>query len=90
MFAFANSGVELTGVGLDTLSESVPLGIGLGLLLGKPIGVLAASWIVIKLAGVELPGGTTWGSMIGVAVLTGIGFMMSLLIGTLAFPFHLT
>jgi NhaA family Na+:H+ antiporter len=86
VFAFANSGVELTGVGLDTLSESVPVGIGLGLLLGKPIGVLAASWIVVKLAGAELPAGATWGSMVGVAVLTGIGFTMSLLIGTLAFP----
>jgi NhaA family Na+:H+ antiporter len=86
VFAFANSGVELTGVGLDTLTESVPLGIGLGLLLGKPIGVLAASWIVIKFSRAELPRGAGWGPMIGVGVLTGIGFTMSLLIGTLAFP----
>ena len=86
VFAFANSGVELAGVSLDTLTESVPLGIGLGLLIGKPIGVLAASWIVIKWMDAELPRGATWGSMVGVAVLTGIGFTMSLLIGTLAFP----
>jgi NhaA family Na+:H+ antiporter len=85
MFAFANAGVPLAGLSLATLMEPVPLGIFLGLALGKPLGVLSFSWVLIRLRLAEIPGGVNWGAFLGVAILCGIGFTMSLFIGSLAF-----
>jgi len=85
VFAFANAGVSLAGVGLDTLLQPVTLGIAGGLFLGKQIGVLGVAAIGAVLGILKLPQGATWPQMYGVALLTGIGFTMSLFIGTLAF-----
>ena len=85
MFAFANAGVSLQGVTLGTLAQSVPLGIAGGLLLGKAIGVFGASWLLIRLGGARLPTQASWSQFWGVCVLCGVGFTMSLFIGTLAF-----
>lgn len=85
LFAFANAGVPLAGVGFDTLVEPVPLGIAAGLLAGKPVGVLLASWLAVRLGLARLPEGADWGAMAGAAVLCGIGFTMSLFIAGLAF-----
>lgn len=85
VFAFANAGVSLAGVSLASLAQSVPLGIIAGLVLGKALGVFGASWLVIRLGGAQLPSGATWAQFFGVAVLCGIGFTMSLFIGSLAF-----
>ena len=84
IFAFANAGVNLDGVSLATLTQGVPLGIALGLVAGKAIGVFGASWLLIRL-GSALPVGATWRQFFGVCVLCGIGFTMSLFIGGLAF-----
>ena len=85
MFAFANAGVSLQGVTLATLSDSVPLGIAAGLVLGKAVGVFGASWLLIRLAGANLPADASLGQFLGVCVLCGVGFTMSLFIGGLAF-----
>ena len=89
VFAFANAGVPLFGpgggVGLDTLLQPVTLGIAGGLFLGKQIGVLGIAAIGAAAGVLRLPQGATWPQMYGVALLTGIGFTMSLFIGTLAF-----
>ena len=85
LFAFANAGVSLHGVGLATILAPVPLGIAAGLLVGKTIGVFAASWLVVQLGFARLPEGADWRAMFGVAVLCGIGFSMSLFIAGLAF-----
>jgi NhaA family Na+:H+ antiporter len=85
IFAFANAGMSLSGVGLTTLAEPVPLGIVTGLVLGKLIGVFGVSWIMIKLGLARLPAGSGWISLLGIAALCGIGFTMSLFIGGLAF-----
>jgi NhaA family Na+:H+ antiporter len=85
IFAFANAGVPLDGIEAHTTFSGVPLGIAVGLFVGKQAGVLATAWLLLKLRLAELPGGASWGSFYGVAVLTGIGFTMSLFIGTLAF-----
>jgi NhaA family Na+:H+ antiporter len=85
LFAFANAGVSLEGVGLAALLEPVPLGIAAGLLLGKAVGVFGASAIAIGLGWARLPGGAGWGALLGVSVLCGIGFTMSLFIAGLAF-----
>ena len=85
MFAFANAGVDLRGVSLATLGQGVPLGIALGLVLGKPLGVFGASWILMRATGAGLPSGASTRQFLGVCVLCGIGFTMSLFIGGLAF-----
>ncbi len=85
VFAFVNAGVALDGVKLSTLVQPVPLGIMAGLLLGKAIGVMGASWLMIRWGGAQLPSGASWGQFFGVAILCGIGFTMSLFIGSLAF-----
>jgi NhaA family Na+:H+ antiporter len=85
MFAFVNAGVSLQGVTLNTLMDSVPLGIAAGLLVGKAVGVFGFSWLLIKLAGAKLPAGASFGQFFGVCVLCGVGFTMSLFIGGLAF-----
>lgn len=85
MFAFANAGVSLTGVTLDTLLSPVPLGIALGLLLGKSVGVFGAAKLMILLGWAKPPGQANTQQLFGVSVLCGIGFTMSLFIGGLAF-----
>jgi NhaA family Na+:H+ antiporter len=85
VFAFANAGVPLGGVGADTLLQPVTLGIAGGLFLGKQIGVLGIAAIGAAFGFLRLPHGASWVQMYGVALLTGIGFTMSLFIGTLAF-----
>jgi NhaA family Na+:H+ antiporter len=85
LFAFANAGLNLTGLSLDVLFEPVPLGIMMGLVLGKQIGVFSFAWAAIKLGFAKLPVGVNWRQLYGVAVLCGIGFTMSLFISGLAF-----
>jgi len=85
VFAFANAGVALTGIDLGTAFGPVTLGIAFGLFFGKQIGVMAFAWLAVKLRLCRLPYGVTWLQLYGVAMLTGIGFTMSLFIGGLAF-----
>lgn len=85
LFAFANAGVPLTGLGVSSLFAPLPLGIALGLLLGKQIGVVGFTWAAIRLGLGRLPEGANWLQFYGMALLTGIGFTMSLFIGGLAF-----
>lgn len=85
LFAFGNSGVSLAGMSLAQALAPVPLGIALGLFLGKQLGVFVFSWITIKLRIAKLPEGANWWQLYGAAVLCGIGFTMSLFIGSLAF-----
>jgi len=85
IFAFANAGVQLVGMSLSALTAPVPLGIIVGLLVGKQLGVSAATIAAIKLRIAKLPEGASIAQLYGIAVLTGVGFTMSLFIGTLAF-----
>lgn len=87
VFAFSNAGISFADVSLQSVLEPVPLGIALGLLIGKQIGVFGFSWIAIKLGIASLPENVSWSALYGVAILCGIGFTMSLFIGTLAFEF---
>lgn len=86
LFAFANAGVSLTGFTPDKLTGTIPLGIALGLFIGKPIGVLAASALAVALGVGRKPEGASWTQIFGAGLLAGIGFTMSLFIGNLAFP----
>jgi len=85
LFAFVNAGVDLKGISVEEMSNSVPLGIMLGLFIGKQVGVFGFSWIAIKLGWAKLPKASTWIQLYGVAVLTGIGFTMSLFVDSLAY-----
>ncbi len=85
IFAFANAGVSFEGMTLSVLWETVPLGIVLGLFLGKQLGVFGFTWLMIKLGLAELPDRATWLTLYGVSILCGVGFTMSLFIGGLAF-----
>jgi len=85
LFALANAGVSLNGVNLNSLLSPVPLGILLGLFVGKQVGVFLFSIVSIKLKIAQMPNNANWGSFYAVGVLTGIGFTMSLFIGNLAF-----
>jgi len=85
VFAFANAGVSLEGLTFASFLSPVPLGILLGLFLGKQIGVFIFSYISIKLGYAQMPNNSTWLSLYGVGILTGIGFTMSLFVGNLAF-----
>ena len=85
LFAFANAGVSLEGLSLSSLLDKVPLGIVLGLFVGKQLGVFIFSYISIKLKVAQMPSNTSWYNFYGVGVLTGIGFTMSLFVGNLAF-----
>ena len=84
-FAFVNAGVMLAGVSPAALLQGVPLGIAAGLVLGKPAGVVGASWLLLRASGGQLPQGASWRQFLAVAMLCGIGFTMSLFIGGLAF-----
>ena len=85
LFAFANAGVSLEGLSISSLMDKVPLGIVLGLFVGKQLGVFIFSFISIKLKIAQMPNNTSWYNFYGVGVLTGIGFTMSLFVGNLAF-----
>ena len=85
VFAFANAGISFAGVGAEQLLHGVPLGIALGLFLGKQAGIFGICWLAIRLGLTRLPQGMTWASLYGTAALCGIGFTMSLFVGSLAF-----
>ncbi len=85
LFAFANAGVSLEGLSLSSLMDKVPLGIVLGLFVGKQLGVFVFSYVSIKLKIAQMPNNSNWFNFYGVGILTGIGFTMSLFVGNLAF-----
>jgi NhaA family Na+:H+ antiporter len=85
LFAFANSGVSLQGIGLEQLLHPVPLGIAAGLFFGKQLGIFLSCWLAIRLGIARMPKGASWMSLYGVAALCGVGFTMSLFVGSLAF-----
>lgn len=85
LFAFANAGVGLAGISVDDLLHPVTLGIVIGLFVGKQMGIFGVCWLAIRLGFTSLPKGSSWLQLYGVSVLCGIGFTMSLFIGSLAF-----
>ena len=85
VFALANAGIHLDGSLQQALGTPTGLGVLLGLLLGKPLGIFGASWLAVKLGLGNLPAGATWAQLLGLAVLGGIGFTMSLFVTGLAF-----
>jgi NhaA family Na+:H+ antiporter len=85
LFAFANAGLSFEGIDLATILAPVSLGVAAGLFVGKQIGVVGGVWLAIRLGLARLPGGVTWSTVYGLALLAGIGFTMSLFIGSLAF-----
>jgi Na+:H+ antiporter, NhaA family len=87
IFAFANAGVLLAGFSAPNLVSPVPMGVALGLFLGKQLGVFAFGWAAIRMRLASLPEGAGWKHFYGVAMLCGIGFTMSLFIGHLAFAY---
>ncbi len=89
LFAFANAGVSLEGLSFSSLLDKVPLGIVLGLFVGKQLGVFMFSYIAIKLKVAQMPNNANWLNLYGVGILTGIGFTMSLFVGNLAFADNL-
>lgn len=85
IFAFANAGVSLAGISLASLASPVPLGVMLGLCVGKPVGITLVSYLALKFKLAKLPEGTHFGQIMAVSVLCGIGFTMSMFIASLAF-----
>ncbi|SES66576.1 Na+/H+ antiporter NhaA [Thorsellia anophelis] len=85
LFAFANSGIVLSGITLDKIFSALPLGIALGLILGKPLGIYFFSWFAVKKGIATLPDNVTFRHILGVSFICGIGFTMSIFISILAF-----
>jgi len=85
LFAFVNAGVDLGGISLEDMTGSAPLGIMLGLFIGKQVGVFGFSWLAVKTGIASLPKESNWVLLYGVSVLTGIGFTMSLFVNSLAY-----
>jgi NhaA family Na+:H+ antiporter len=85
IFAFANAGISLRGIGMDYLLHPVPIGIAAGLFIGKQIGVMGLCWLGVRLGVASLPQGVNWRALYGISMLCGVGFTMSLFIGSLAF-----
>lgn len=85
LFAFVNAGIDLGGIGFSDLLHPVPLGIAAGLFVGKQIGIFLLCFVAIKLGLARLPDGANWGGLYGVSILCGVGFTMSLFVGSLAF-----
>jgi NhaA family Na+:H+ antiporter len=86
LFALANAGVSLgAGEIRDAVASPVTLGVFLGLLVGKPLGITAFSWLAVRFGMAALPDGVTWRTLAGAGVLGGIGFTMALFIASLAF-----
>lgn len=85
VFAFANAGLNLAGMGMEQIFHPVPLGIALGLFVGKQVGIFSCCWAAVALKLTDLPKGVSWGALYGAAALCGVGFTMSLFIGSLAF-----
>jgi len=89
LFALANAGVSLENLSIESLLKPVPLGIVCGLFFGKQIGVFLFSYLSVKLKFAQMPNNVSWMKLYGVALLTGIGFTMSLFVGNLAFSENL-
>ena len=85
LFAFVNAGVDLRGISLEEMLNPVPIGIMMGLFIGKQLGVFGFSWLAIKVGLASLPAGSNWKQLYGVSILTGIGFTMSLFVDSLAY-----
>ena len=85
VFAFANAGINLEGIGIEQVLHSVPIGIALGLFFGKQVGIFGWCLIAVKLKFTTLPRGISWLTLYGISALCGIGFTMSLFVGSLAF-----
>jgi NhaA family Na+:H+ antiporter len=85
MFAFVNAGISFGGIGLEDVMHKVPLGIAAGLFIGKQFGIFLLCFAAIKLGIARMPDGANWGSLYGVSILCGVGFTMSLFVGSLAF-----
>lgn len=85
LFAFVNAGVEFVNMSADTFLNPITVGIAVGLFIGKQVGVFGACYVAIKIGWAKLPDGATWMQLYGVSLLCGVGFTMSLFIGSLAF-----
>ncbi|MCB1916416.1 MAG: Na+/H+ antiporter NhaA [Rhodocyclaceae bacterium] len=85
LFAFANAGIPFDGMNAAALTAGLPLGVALGLFLGKPLGIFGFSWVAVRAGLARLPEGVGWRAIFGVSILCGIGFTMSLFIASLAF-----
>ena len=85
VFAFANAGISFEGLSPAAFAEPVALGIALGLVIGKQLGIFGAAWLTVRLGFARMPQGASWATLYGAGLLCGIGFTMSLFIGTLAF-----
>jgi NhaA family Na+:H+ antiporter len=86
LFALVNAGVSIDGLDLSSpSSQSVLTGVAIGLVVGKPIGIILGSWLAVRIGWCDLPHGVTWPSVALVGCLGGIGFTMSIFIATLAF-----
>ncbi len=85
LFAFANAGLDFGGMTAAAVTSPLTLGVGSGLLVGKFVGIMAVTWLMVRLGAAVLPEGADWAHMSGIALLAGIGFTMSLFIGGLSF-----